>query len=105
MGVVQLVRALGAVTQEQVDAARALDADRMHALNARRSDLQFQLEVELVEGPTLSDDDRVELVLAATDLHKAEHRLETLVGAVNQTLSVALPTRTRTYGRKGRWAG
>ncbi len=95
----QLVQTLVGVTEEHVDAAVALDAERVASLARRRADLLFELDIALQSKPRLTDAQKREVRLNTERLARAERRLAHVIGHVLTVLTPAVPT---VYGRSGR---
>mgnify|MGYP007063424693 CR=1 FL=1 len=99
-----LVRQLHEVTHLQIAAARTLQHRELEELNARYSDLVFQLRVAM-QGDLPQDQEQLELLRQATlDLGKSQERLAFLSGSVVSILNRVLPGSSGspgTYGRDG----
>lgn len=96
-----LVQELIRITEQQLDAARALDGAALGELNGQRADRTFELHVQLQDG--ISDEERPELATRFAELRALEIRLERVAGTVANVLDTARPPkRVATYGRRGR---
>ncbi|MED5369505.1 MAG: hypothetical protein VX899_00700 [Myxococcota bacterium] len=101
MSAAGLLDELLAVTERQLSAARALDAQALDQSSQERADLLFELEVELQQEElwALSDDEKAALRPRIEALVALEERLAVVVTMVNDSLGQALSGGETTYGR------
>ena len=99
-----LVRQLREVTGAQIDAARTLRHGELDALNARYSDLVFQLRVAMQNELPADPELLAELKNETLALEKEQERLALLANSVVAILDRVLPGSSQsagTYGRTG----
>ena len=96
----ELIRALSACTEAQLQAAIALDGPRLAQLNQQRTDLTFQLQVALQDPP--QGEERTLLAGEARTLADLEVRLASIASNVVSALDRVVPHAPPvTYGRTG----
>jgi hypothetical protein len=96
-----LLEHLVVTIEEQLDAAKKMDADRLQAATERRQDLLFQLEVEC--GFVTPTDSIVALQDAVQTL---DDRLMAVLEVVNDACRSVNPSKTaKTYTAKGSITG
>lgn len=96
-----LIDALSELTLAQLDAAKKLDGATLTELNARRADLNFELQLAL--QAEISPEQRPALAAKARFLAGLERRLHAVANTVVEALDAAIPRRAPpTYGRTGR---
>jgi hypothetical protein len=99
--VVEAVRKLAAITEDQVIAARSLRGDELQDLNARRVDALFALRIALAEHGLPRPEPEVREVVRR--LASAEERLATVARAVlDHVARIDLATPPPVYDRLGR---
>jgi hypothetical protein len=100
MGLVEVVRRLRLLTEEQVGAARSLRGADLQALNTQRVDALFDLQVALASEGLVDDP---ELRAEVAGLAGAEARLASICRLVIDRVDRMDPTgRAKTYSRAGR---
>jgi len=99
--VIDAVRRLRLLTEEQIGAARTLKGAELHALNCRRVDALFELQLAIADCEELPDDPLLREEVAG--LAGAEARLATICRWVLERVDRADALRPpRTYRRTGR---
>ena len=97
----ELLEQLVALSEQHLEAARALDAKRINAILARRTDVMFALSVAMQDG--LPEDPELTELLrdGAQRLRELERRTQDVATVVLGALGRVLPARPSTYGRSG----
>lgn len=97
----ELLRQLVALSEEHLEAARALDAPRIQEIVTRRTDVMFALSVAMQDG--LPEDPELieELRDGTKRLRDLERRTQDVATVVLGALGRVLPARPSTYGRYG----
>lgn len=81
-----LIDRLTHTTAEALDAALGLRADELRLLDQKRADLVFEVQLEVQNGPDLTDDERTQLKARLEDLRALERRLGHIAGVVTHAL-------------------
>jgi len=97
----ELLEQLVGLSEQHLEAARALDAKRVNTILEERSGLLFSLSVAMQDG--LPDDPELKQALSdgARRLRKLENRTQQVANVVLGALHKVLPVQPATYGRTG----
>lgn len=100
--ILALVEDLVSLTEQQVAAARTLEGPVLQALDRKRSDALFELQILLEDGPDLSTTSREAFEDAVVRLRFVEDRLVRVSQTVLGVLAGLRPQEPApTYGRSG----